>query len=326
MARRLRRHSPSPVSVRLMLVTFQDPQNASALGEGSADSLERGEIVYFPRSPVPFPSEEDLHFLRKEMPSFLGRKNPSYHPEIDRVAGLSGPKGVRERAHRILRDHGREVRAYLERAIPSLARGWRVGTSSFRPVEERGRTLGVRASNEFVHFDAGAYGATHGDRVLRFFMNANPREDRVWVSKGTYRDLYPRLAAMAGILPPKGRGHDLGPRVFDRLRTGLARGLSRVGLGAARFLETSPYDRLMRRLHNAMKECATFQAAGPGDCEIRFRPGSAWMVFTDQVSHACRSGKFAFIDTFIVPLGNCRRPEFVPFHILEEFRVGFLGG
>jgi hypothetical protein len=38
------------------------------------------------------------------------------------------------------------------------------------------------------------------------------------------------------------------------------------------------------------------------------------MVLTDGVSHACISGQHALVDTFLVPLRNCRRPA--PYHLL----------
>ena len=58
--------------------------------------------------------------------------------------------------------------------MPALAKNLRAGTCSFRPLEERGRNLKPHASNELVHIDAGAYGATNGDRILRFFRQRKP--------------------------------------------------------------------------------------------------------------------------------------------------------
>jgi hypothetical protein len=42
------------------------------------------------------------------------------------------------------------------------------------------------------------------------------------------------------------------------------------------------------------------------------------MVFTDMVTHACVSGQHAFIDTFIVPLENCRHRALTPYAVLQE--------
>jgi hypothetical protein len=282
-----------------------------------SDALEGGDIVYFPRSPVAFPSEEDLRFLREEMPRSLKGKNVSYHPELGRVVGVRGAWESRGRLRRVLKEHSREVQAFLARTVPGLVPGWKVGTSSFRPLQERGRVLHPHASNERVHVDARAYGATHGDRILRFFMNANPFEDRVWVTKGAFPEVYRRYGRAAGIAPAGETPRNLGRGLAGRLFSGLLGAISYAGLPTAQLLDTSPYDRLMRRFHNYMKDTPEFQEAAEGHRQFSFGPLSAWMVFTDTVTHACLSGQHAFIDTFIVPLRNCRFPELAPYHILE---------
>ena len=38
------------------------------------------------------------------------------------------------------------------------------------------------------------------------------------------------------------------------------------------------------------------------------------MVLTDGVSHACIQGQHALVDTFLIPLANCRLPA--PYHLL----------
>lgn len=282
-----------------------------------SDALERGEIVYLPLSPVPFPPEDDLRFLREDVPARLGGKNVSYHPEADRVVGLRGSRQLKERTREILREHNRKVQDFLRRILPALTPDWTVGTSSFRPLQERGRDLPVRASNERLHVDARAYGATHGDRILRFFMNAHTVEDRIWATKGTFSTLYRKYAKTAGIAPEDRPPNDLEERIAGRFVSGLLGTAARLGLPMSRMLDTSPYDRLMRRFHNFMKESRELHETGEGREEIAFKPGSAWMVFTDMVSHACVSGQHAFIDTFIIPLGNCRFPERSPYHILK---------
>jgi hypothetical protein len=84
-----------------------------------------------------------------------------------------------------------------------------------------------------------------------------------------------------------------------------------------RFLDSSPYDRAMRRFHNFMKDSPAFQTATEGHQEFRFKPFWAWMVFTDRVSHACISGQHAFIDTFVVRLGSFRLPDLAPINLLK---------
>jgi len=283
-----------------------------------ADHLEDGKIVYFPKSPVLFPATDDLEFLKNDLPRFLRRKNISYHPEADRVIGLGGGPEVRQRALQVLSAHSIAVQQTLRRILTPLTRGWTVATSSFRPFQERGRELSAHASNELVHVDAGAYGATHGNRILRFFMNAHPTEERVWISKGGFREVYRRFGREARVAPPNGGRRDLSAGSVNRLYSGLLGTVARVGFPIAALADTSPYDRLMRRFHNYMKDTAEFQASTEVHREFAFPPGSAWMVFTDMVTHACIRGQHAFIDTFVVPLSSCRRPEQAPFHVLQS--------
>jgi hypothetical protein len=81
-------------------------------------------------------------------------------------------------------------------------------------------------------------------------------------------------------------------------------------------IDTSPYDRLMRRFHNFMKDSPAFRESTEGLVELTFKPFSAWMVLTDTVSHACLSGQHALVDTFIVPAANCTELDQDPWHLL----------
>ena len=167
-----------------------------------------------------------------------------------------------------------------------------------------------------VHVDAGAYGATNGDRILRFFVNVNPARDRVWATKGSFEDVVSRHGSRAGLLDDAGRLRvNIEKRGGDRVVSALVAGLAQLN-PLATVLDTSPYDRAMRRLHNYMKDDAEFRADMEGYEEIRFPPLSAWMVFTDGVSHASLEGQFALVTTMIVRRDRMRWPERAPFNAL----------
>jgi len=281
-----------------------------------SDELERGAIVYFPECPVALPDPADLRFLRDELPGLIKRKNISYHPETDRVR-LKGAPELAQRARRILKAHSVEVESFLQRTMPSMTTGYTIGTSSFRPIQEQGRNLSPHASNELVHIDAGAYGATNGDRILRFFVNVNPTEDRVWATKGPFPALYQRYGNEAGITPQQRGNASLRKRVTDHVRSGFLLMLASLGLPQAILIDSSPYDRTMRKFHNYMKDTPSFQHEKSTHQEIRFPPFSSWMVLTDMVSHASLSGQYAFVNTFLIRLANCRYPELAPYNILS---------
>lgn len=301
-----------------VLTTFTGTQLAAPDGASVADALESSHIVFFPACPIRLPDERTLHFLRNELPARLSLKNISYHPEADRITGLEADEDTSHRLKTILKDHLAEVSAFLGAQLPHLSGDWTIGTCSVRPIQERGRNLKPHASNELVHVDAGAYGATDGDRILRFFVNFSDREDRVWASKGTFERILERCGHQAGLLDDQGQLRvRLTKNTADRAVSALIRGLARVN-PLASVLDTSPYDRAMRRLHNYMKDDPQFRADQRGYEEIRFPPNSAWMVFTDSVSHASLSGQFAFVTTILVRRRQMRRPQLAPFNVLMD--------
>jgi 3-deoxy-D-manno-oct-2-ulosonic acid (Kdo) hydroxylase len=300
-----------------MLRDYSDQDLARVDPFEIGDALERGEIIRFPRNPIPLPSATDLVLLRDELPKRLNTKNVSYHPESDHVHGVPGQGELHDVAYRFLKAHSIAVESFLRKTIGHLTQNWTVGTSSFRPIQEKGRDLKPHASNELIHIDAGAYGATNGDRILRFFVNVSTQEDRVWATKGTFSQLHAKHAEAAGVGGP----HSLDKGPLGQLRTTLLRGLAAAGIKEAMVADSSPYDRLMRRFHNYMKDAPDFQARDADYHELRFTPGSAWMVFTDTASHASISGQHALVNTFIVRLAQCRLKPVAPLNILRTGRA-----
>jgi hypothetical protein len=281
------------------------------------DALEESQVVYFPKCPVELPSPEDLALLRDGLSGDMRVKNISYHPESDSIPGFDASPQEKKRVEGILRAHGKRVETYLKTVLPDLSRNWMLGTTSFRPIEEKGRKLKPRSSNELVHVDAGAYGATNGSRILRFFVNVHPERDRVWGTKGSFGELMRRYDEL-WVAARGSKSHvaiDKSP--LDRLYSGLIRTIGKA-YPLAQVLDSSPYDRSMRRIHNRMKESESFRSNSDDYCEIRFPPFSAWMVFTDGISHAVLTGQYAFVTTAIVPLESCRKPTLAPYHVLAR--------
>lgn len=281
------------------------------------DAMERAEVVFFERCPVELPSAADLEFMRTGLPRELEVKNISYHPESDSIPRFEAAPEITERMERILRAHGQRVEQFLRHSCPEFVPGWTLGTTSFRGIEEQGRKLKPRSSNELVHVDAGAYGATNGARILRFFVNIHPTRNRVWGTKGSFNALmsrHPELwEAARGGRPSV--TVDKGP--LDKLYSGLVGAFGKL-YPLLRVIDSSPYDRSMRRIHNFMKENEEFRASRENYQEIHFPPLSAWMVFTDGISHSVLTGQHALVTTVLVPLANCRIPELAPYRVLAS--------
>jgi hypothetical protein len=209
------------------------------------------------------------------------------------------------------------VEACLQRLIPSFTPGWRSATSSLRVFEESNRGIPIRSRSDRIHLDAGTYGASRGDLILRFLTNLDDKE-RVWKCKGTVSDLVETFGEAAGLQ----RGDELLRDSFlNRMGSGVVRGLSKVFPTVAT-LERSAYDQAMRHMHNYMKESDEFHQDPEGMVEIRFKPKSCWLVFADMAGHSCLSGQFAMINTFMVPRENFRHEEFSPWEVLSRYAAG----
>ena len=79
----------------------------------------------------------------------------------------------------------------------------------------------------------------------------------------------------------------------------------------------SVYDEMMLTLHNAAKLDAGFQANSPQQ-DVRFPPGSCWLVYTDQVLHAALKGEFALEQTFHFDVARMGEPDTAPIKVLEK--------
>jgi hypothetical protein len=299
-----------------MLETFDNARLAAAGPRTLSDVLEQGRIVYLPTCPVDLPDEADLVLMREQLPGAITRKNVSYHPEADSVRGLDRKSPLYAATYRALTSLRENVAQWTRRTMPDLMRNADIGTCSFRPIEEAGRAIDAHKASELIHVDAGAYGATNGDRILRFLVNVHPSRDRVWASKGSFITVFARHAERAGFTGARGRIGRLEKNALDDLLSALLKGLSAV-VPLAKVLDTSPYDRAMKRFHDYLKDSPEFQGDLEHHVEIRFAPYSAWMVFADGVSHGCLSGQHCFIWTALTPLANAHYPELAPINVLR---------
>ncbi len=288
----------------MALVTVSS--TSGALDGDFCRKLEAGDILYFPETPTRL-AEDDVRFLLSQRQSGAGyHKNIAYRPSTDVVTGVAGDADG-NRLKKILRSFSEQTVGLLARLMPQYAAAWRVDFASFRPLEEAGRKLSLHARNDLLHVDAFPSRPTHGDRILRFFTNLNPSQPRVWTTTDPFHIVAERLAGEA-------RLGELAGRAASPARRALARAAGGLGL---KQLAASPYDVLMHRFHNFMKENRTFQEACRKE-RVEFPPHSSWIVFTDSVSHAVLSGQYALEQTFVISRRAMVAPECAPLGVLER--------
>jgi hypothetical protein len=272
----------------------------------ACEFLEIGGIIYFPTSPFKR-SEQDTHFLLTQHQQDASyHKNIAYRPAADKVTGVKDLKNAdSETLRRIMRDYSRQAEELVNTLLSPYSGNYKLDYASYRPIEEKGRKMRLRARNDLLHVDSFPTRPTRGDRILRVFENINPDRVRVWNSTDTFESLAQQFYSER-----KAPGDmDAAPRNWlpDFL-------MKPLGLKAA---SGSAYDNWMLNFHNFLKENSHFQETCRKNT-LQFAPGSTWLVYTDMVSHSVLSGQYALEQTFIVDYKSQVLPEKAPINILRR--------
>src|SRR5580700_9259274 len=199
----------------------RDAADKDARARALCRELEAGRILYFPKLPYDFPSDEREFLLSRQWNELRLHKNVSYRPADDVLRGFSGDHGTVTHLHHIVRSYSAHVIDFLRDFQRPYADKWKLDWASFRPLEEEGRDLSLHKRNDLLHVDAFRLRPTRGGRILRVFTNVNPVKERVWVVAERFPELAERFAIAAG-LPSYAKA--------SGAWSGLRRGLSRVGL------------------------------------------------------------------------------------------------
>jgi hypothetical protein len=259
--------------------------------------LEAGDVLWHARGFFTIQDGERPLFSPDVLAS---GKNVSFDPATGRVGGSALAGELSGALRGMLARFSDESQAFLTRACPSYAPHLVRGRTSFRPIEIAGRPSSWRKDDTRLHVDAFPATPVQGRRILRVFANVNPHgKPRSW-------RVGDRFGAVADHFGPK-------------LRVPFV-GLSAV-LSLLRITKTarSPYDALMLQLHDHMKEDTAYQERAP-QTTFDFPAGSAWVVFTDAVSHAAMAGQYQLEQTFLLPVDAMADEQQSPLRILERLK------
>ena len=259
--------------------------------------LEAGHVLWQPAGFFPIAPHEAPLFS----PSVLASgKNVSFDPATGQVVGSSMTGEMAEALCDMLSRFSNEALAFVQRTCPPYAAHVTRGRTSFRPVEIAGRPSSWRKDDTRLHIDAFPATPSQGRRILRVFANVNPHgQPRSW-RIGDGFDAVGRHFAPSLRMPWPGAG---------------------IILSLLRVTKTprSPYDALMLQLHDRMKEDTAYQQRAP-QMAFDFPAGSAWMAFTDQVSHAAMAGQYQLEQTFLLPVSAMLDEQQSPLRILERLK------
>ncbi len=270
------------------------------------ERLERGEVATFLPCPFSLPVGDDLAFLLQQKLSSSAHKNICYDPARHATSGFRGGSPEQaDRLNRLLGEFSQRVASWLEGLLPRYAQNWQTDRATLRTEEEATRKLRTSARNDLLHFDAFPSRPSRGCRILRCYVNINPTDDRVWNTSETF----------ARVLEKYGKQVGLPLQDSDSWVRKVGQGIR--GLFQPNVLGRTAYDDFMLRLHHFLKTNDDFQERSPRRL-WRFRPGTAWLLFSDTISHAELRGQFALEHSFFVAPETLALPEESPPVLLER--------
>ena len=299
----VRRSSATEVKTLEPIITIA---NGSWVGDPDAparfvDALEEGAVVYIPDLGFPIREDERGFFG----PDFLhlNSKNVSWDPATNAVRGLKSGHPASDAEVAKLGAMMARYAHFGEELLASLlgeyAERLTTARTSFRPVEIEGRKSRTVGSNDtLLHVDSFSSRPMADQRILRIFTNVHPGDrPRVWRVGEPFENVARRFApGLRGPWPGQRAAMQLF-RITKSYRT--------------------LYDHYMLRMQMKMKADAEYQRTVP-QIRFEFPPGSTWICFTDQVSHAVLSGQHLLEQTYYIPVERMAKAERAPLRVLES--------
>lgn len=279
---------------QIVEIDFNDWAQAHSRPEWTA-AVEAGKVLYFPRLGFAVQPEEQA-LLREDT---LAPKSRNVSLGADGV--LKGAAGSAQDQQALAAMVGRfrqQALQLVDDLLPEYKGQLRVAPTSFRPKQVETRAQSVRADDQRMHVDAFPSRPSYGERLLRVFTNLNPHGvPRVWRVGEDFETIARRFLPQA-----------------KPYRPWQAKLLNAVH--ATKSLR-SEYDHLMLQLHDLMKFDEQYQKNGT-QVTVPFPPGSVWVCFSDQATHAVMSGQFMMEQTLYLPPGKEVDPQASPLAILTR--------
>ena len=275
-------------------IDFTDWREARSQPDWTA-AVEAGKVLHFPRLGFDLqPAEKAL--LREDMLK-PGTRNVSLGAD-GVLKGAAGSAAEQEALGAMVGRFRRQALQLIDGLLPEYRGQLRVAPTSFRPKQVETRAQSVRADDQRMHVDAFPSRPSYGERLLRVFTNLNPHGvPRVWRVGEDFETIARRFLPQA-----------------KPYRLWQARMLNAVH--ATKSLR-SEYDHLMLQLHDLMKFDEDYQKNGT-QLTMPFAPGSVWVCFSDQATHAVMSGQYMMEQTLYLPPGREVNPQSSPLAILTR--------
>jgi hypothetical protein len=258
-------------------------------------ALEAGKVLYFPRLGFELEPEERALLT----PSVLSPdvRNISLDT-AGRIKGVAGDEGTQRAVAGMVKRYADQAQQLIQGLLPHYTPALRIAPTSYRPAQVESRVQSWRADDKRLHVDSFPSRPNYGERILRVFTNANPDgAPRVWRVGEPFETMARRFLPRA--------------KPYSHVQAALLRAL-RVTKS-----HRSEYDHLMLQLHDGMKSDLDYQKNSPQQT-VPFPPGSVWVCFSDQTSHAVMSGQYMLEQTLHLPAARQYNPDSSPLATLSR--------
>ncbi|RKP50835.1 Kdo hydroxylase family protein [Trinickia fusca] len=261
-------------------------------------ALENGKVLYFPN--LRFAIEGGETALLDPALADPKRKNISLDANGGALHGVIGDSVTQSAVRALIARYQNNARTLVDGLFPEYDGKLRAAPTSLRLMQVETRHTSWRKDDSRLHVDAFPSRPNRGERILRVFTNVNPNGvPRVWRVGEPFEDMAKHFL----------------PRIKPQL-PGSAWLLNLLHITKT---PRSEYDHLMLHLHDGMKADLEYQKSAQQQT-MPFPPGSVWICFSDQTSHAVMSGQFMLEQTFFLPARAMAQPECAPLGILERLK------
>jgi hypothetical protein len=275
---------------------------SKAIQDKAIRALESGKVLFLPNLPFELQKQEQRFLSTKYVDP--KSKNISYNTVNDKLGGAICETSDEQLLKEMIKRYSQSSRSLLEHLLPHYTPNLIRARTSYRPVEVEGRVSSYRKDDTRLHVDAFPSNPVKGQRILRVFTNVNPEGmPRVWRLGEPFADVVEKIA----------------PKVSKPI-PGLAYLLQLLKITKD---YRTKYDHYMLNMHDTMKGDNGYQET-VRQKEVKFPPGSTWIVYTDQTSHAAMKGQYLFEQTHYLPVSAMLDENTSPLRVLEKFVGGKL--
>ncbi|CAN5366406.1 Kdo hydroxylase family protein [soil metagenome] len=267
----------------------------AAANEAWISALEAGKVLHFPRLAFPLTTQEE-RFLNPAIRDPKAR-NISLDAN-DVLKGAASDSADQAELTAMIRRFRTQSQTLIHSLLPAYVGALRLAPTSYRPTEVESRAQSWRADDRRLHVDAFPSRPNYGERILRVFANLNPEgKPRVWRVGEPFEQVARQFLPRA--------------KPYSRWQAKLLHKLH-----VTKSLR-SEYDHLMLQLHDGMKSDLAYQE-NSAQVTKPFPPGSVWICFSDQASHAAMSGQYMMEQTLHLPAARQYNPDSSPLAILTR--------